>query len=252
MKWFIAGVKETTVSGIVLMAMYMTMDSFTSNWQSKLFSSYNMSSVQMMCGVNLFSCLFTAVSLLSQGTLFKSFVFMTKVRTIWLFVTTYSSRMDLWISFDPFFVLVSIICHGLLFPIYLLCQWPTVHFLYNFQLWTGRICDHYNSQTSKSFQWKFSAAWNLKLKFLTLIRFFFKLQVFAILLSCLIYHHNLSSFASFGVTVVFFAIFLRIYCNQRLRNLRKQQLRGSVQSWVCTLLKNTYNLLDIPCPFAIS
>lgn len=73
------GVKETTLSGIVLMTLYMSMDSFTSNWQSKLFSTYNMTSVQMMCGVNFFSCLFTAVSLLSQGILLRSFVFMAQV-----------------------------------------------------------------------------------------------------------------------------------------------------------------------------
>lgn len=76
------GVKETTVSGVVLLAMYMSMDSFTSNWQSELFSAYSMSSVQMMCGVNLFSCLLTGVSLFSQGILFRSFDFMTKVSSI--------------------------------------------------------------------------------------------------------------------------------------------------------------------------
>jgi adenosine 3'-phospho 5'-phosphosulfate transporter B2 len=46
---------------------YMTCDSFTSNWQNELFTSYKMSSVQMMCGVNLFSCLLTSASLLQQG-----------------------------------------------------------------------------------------------------------------------------------------------------------------------------------------
>lgn len=167
------GVKETTVSGIVLMAMYMAMDSFTSNWQSKLFSTYNMSSVQMMCGVNLFSCLFTAVSLLSQGLLFNSFLFMTKFP---------SFAMDC-------FLLSLCSATGQLFIFYTISTFGPVVFV-----------------------------------IITTLR-----QVFAILLSCIIYNHHLSTFAVFGVSIIFIALFLRIYCNQRLRNIRKQQSRGSSQ-----------------------
>lgn len=57
----------------------MMFDSFTSNWQGALFTQYRMSPVQMMCGVNLFSCIFTAVSLFQQGSFPKSFAFMTMV-----------------------------------------------------------------------------------------------------------------------------------------------------------------------------
>ncbi|KAK3926131.1 Adenosine 3'-phospho 5'-phosphosulfate transporter 1 [Frankliniella fusca] len=167
------GVKETTVSGIVLMAMYMTMDSFTSNWQSKLFSTYHMSSVQMMCGVNLFSCLFTAVSLVSQGSLFKSFLFMSKFPSF---------------ALDCFFLSLCS-ASGQLFIFYTIATFGPVVFV-----------------------------------IITTLR-----QVFAILLSCIIYDHHLSALAAFGVSVVFIAIFLRIYCNQRLRNIRKQQLRNVCQ-----------------------
>jgi adenosine 3'-phospho 5'-phosphosulfate transporter B2 len=45
----------------------MLFDSFTSNWQGELFVQYRMSSIQMMAGVNLFSCLLTTVSLVEQG-----------------------------------------------------------------------------------------------------------------------------------------------------------------------------------------
>lgn len=45
----------TSMTGILLLAMYLVFDSFTSNWQSDLFKTYSMSSIQMMCGVNLFS-----------------------------------------------------------------------------------------------------------------------------------------------------------------------------------------------------
>ncbi|NXO33756.1 S35B2 protein, partial [Locustella ochotensis] len=67
----------TTFSGIVLLAGYIIFDSFTSNWQDALFT-YKMSPVQMMFGVNVFSCLFTVGSLLEQGALLESLRFMAR------------------------------------------------------------------------------------------------------------------------------------------------------------------------------
>ncbi|XP_047430266.1 adenosine 3'-phospho 5'-phosphosulfate transporter 1 [Mugil cephalus] len=67
----------TTFSGVVILVGYIVFDSFTSNWQDNLFK-YKMSSVQMMFGVNLFSCLFTIGSLLEQGAFFDSLAFMTR------------------------------------------------------------------------------------------------------------------------------------------------------------------------------
>ncbi|XP_028997544.1 adenosine 3'-phospho 5'-phosphosulfate transporter 1 [Betta splendens] len=67
----------TTFSGIIILIGYIVFDSFTSNWQDNLFK-YKMSSVQMMFGVNLFSCLFTVCSLLEQGAFFDSLAFMTR------------------------------------------------------------------------------------------------------------------------------------------------------------------------------
>uniref|UniRef100_T1JJM8 Adenosine 3'-phospho 5'-phosphosulfate transporter 1 n=1 Tax=Strigamia maritima TaxID=126957 RepID=T1JJM8_STRMM len=67
---------ETTFAGLVILFGYIVFDSFTSNWQHALFARYEMSWVQMMCGVNLFSCLFTSVSLLQQGGFVSSFRFM--------------------------------------------------------------------------------------------------------------------------------------------------------------------------------
>ncbi|MEJ1277069.1 polypeptide N-acetylgalactosaminyltransferase 4 [Cricetulus griseus] len=49
--------------------------SFTTNWQYALFA-YKMSSVQMIFGVNLFSCLFTVGLLLEQGALLEGVGFM--------------------------------------------------------------------------------------------------------------------------------------------------------------------------------
>lgn len=67
----------TTFSGVIILAGYIVFDSFTSNWQDSLFK-YKMSSVQMMFGVNLFSCLFTVFSLLEQGALQDSIRFMSR------------------------------------------------------------------------------------------------------------------------------------------------------------------------------
>ncbi|KAH1173688.1 adenosine 3'-phospho 5'-phosphosulfate transporter 1 isoform X1 [Mauremys mutica] len=67
----------TTFSGVVLLAGYIVFDSFTSNWQDALFT-YKMSPVQMMFGVNVFSCLFTMGSLLEQGALLESVRFMAR------------------------------------------------------------------------------------------------------------------------------------------------------------------------------
>lgn len=67
---------ETTFAGVVILLGYMAFDSFTSNWQSELFRTYKMSSVQMMFGVNLFSCIFTVGSLLFRGAFFTSLLFL--------------------------------------------------------------------------------------------------------------------------------------------------------------------------------
>jgi len=68
----------TTTSGIIMLIGYMMFDSFTSNWQGSLFTQYKMSSIQMMAGVNLFSCLLTSISLIEQGGFFDSSAFMLR------------------------------------------------------------------------------------------------------------------------------------------------------------------------------
>lgn len=70
----------TTITGIILLAMYMVFDSFTANWQGDLFKAYAMTPLQMMCGVNLFSTIFTAASLSVQGGFMDSLSFATEVR----------------------------------------------------------------------------------------------------------------------------------------------------------------------------
>lgn len=74
-------VASTTVgiSGLIVLVLYMVFDSFTSNWQSALFQTYRVSSVRMMAGVNLFACLLTGITLIQQGTLVESSVFIGEV-----------------------------------------------------------------------------------------------------------------------------------------------------------------------------
>ncbi|XP_062502126.1 adenosine 3'-phospho 5'-phosphosulfate transporter 1-like [Corticium candelabrum] len=69
---------ETTTVGLIILFGYMIFDSFTSNWQSELFKTYKMSPVQCMFGVNLFSCLFTVLSLIEQGEFFSSLMLLLR------------------------------------------------------------------------------------------------------------------------------------------------------------------------------
>lgn len=58
---------STTLVGFVLLILYLVSDSFTANYQQKIFKSYKVTSAQMMFGVNLFSSMFTAASLFVQS-----------------------------------------------------------------------------------------------------------------------------------------------------------------------------------------
>lgn len=156
----------TTITGLFLLVMYMVFDSFTSNWQSEIFKSYGVTSMQMMCGVNLFSTLFTAASLLVQGGFSEGIAFATE---------------------HPKFLIDCIILSvsstiGQLFIFYTISKFGAVIFTI---IMTVR-------------------------------------QAIAILLSCLIYHHDISVLGIFGVIIVFLAIFLRIYCSHRIKSMRRK------------------------------
>lgn len=55
--------------GLIVLALYLTFDSFTSNWQERLSTKYKVSTAQMMAAVNCYSILLTATSLSQQGDL---------------------------------------------------------------------------------------------------------------------------------------------------------------------------------------
>lgn len=62
--------------GYLLLAMYLTCDSFTSQWQDKVFKKFSVTQFQMMLGVNLCSLFFTGLSLLQTGQGLTSWLFM--------------------------------------------------------------------------------------------------------------------------------------------------------------------------------
>ena len=68
----------TTFSGAVMLLGFIIFQSFTSTWQSELFSTYKMSSMQMMFGTNLFSSLFTLWSMIEGGNFSSAIEFMSK------------------------------------------------------------------------------------------------------------------------------------------------------------------------------
>ncbi|KAB0791399.1 hypothetical protein PPYR_03199 [Photinus pyralis] len=160
------GSSTTTLSGVFLLCSYIAFDSFTSNWQGSLFKQYHMKPIQMMCGVNFFSCIFTAISLLQQGGLLRSVRFMLD----------YPAFM-----FDCFLL---------------------------------SLC----SATGQLFIFKTIATFGpLIFVIITTMR-----QGFSVLLSCIIYGHEIHAVGIVGVFVVFFSIFLRIYCGHRIRTKRKR------------------------------
>jgi adenosine 3'-phospho 5'-phosphosulfate transporter B2 len=60
------------IDGLIILGLYLTFDSFTSNWQEKMSRQYQASSLQMMTFVNMFSILLTLTSLAQQSHLMPS------------------------------------------------------------------------------------------------------------------------------------------------------------------------------------
>mmetsp|Transcript_15252 Transcript_15252/g.21619 ORF Transcript_15252/g.21619 Transcript_15252/m.21619 type:complete len:353 (+) Transcript_15252:62-1120(+) len=70
-------VRETKFFGLLLVAMYLTCDSFTSQWQDKIFKTHKISQYQMMVGINTFSIFFTTLELIRSGGFVSSVAFIT-------------------------------------------------------------------------------------------------------------------------------------------------------------------------------
>lgn len=63
-----------------------------------------------------------------------------------------------------------------------------------------------------------------------LLMIIIQFQGLAILLSCILYGHTVTTVGIFGIIIVFVAVFLRIYCNHRLKAIRRHQITNN-KSW---------------------
>lgn len=104
-------ISNTTSIGLIILFCYMLFDSFTSNWQSKLFNQYKMTSFQMMFGVNIFSSLLTLTSLIFNGTLLNSLNFFLQhfqfaVHSIFLSVCSAVGQLFIYYTISQFGPLV--------------------------------------------------------------------------------------------------------------------------------------------------
>lgn len=151
--------RYSLIDGLLILSLYLTFDSFTSNWQEKLNTAYHVSPLQMMAAVNFFSILLTMTSLAQQSHLIPSLL-------------TVLSNADL--TRDC--VLMSLSSA------------------------TGQLMIFYTIS-------KFGA---LAFTFIMTLR-----QVFAIILSCLMYGHPLNEMAITGVSIVFVGLFAQIYFKSR-------------------------------------
>lgn len=70
--------------GIVLLAAYLLCDSFTSQWQSKVYKEYGVDQYQMMLGVNIWSMMFTGITLIQSGEGLESLAFIMADATAFL------------------------------------------------------------------------------------------------------------------------------------------------------------------------
>ncbi|XP_035740299.1 adenosine 3'-phospho 5'-phosphosulfate transporter 1-like [Vespa mandarinia] len=157
----------TTISGIILLGSYLVLDSFTSTWQNALFVEYGTTSIQMMCAVNMFSCLLTVTSLIQQS----SFPF------IYFFMKKYP-------RFIMDCLLISICsASGQLYIFYTISKFGPITFVIMMTIRQG----------------------------------------LAILLSCLIYHHEIKMIGILGILLVFGSVFLRIHCNNVTRAIKRRR-----------------------------
>lgn len=76
--------------GIMLLALYLLCDSFTSQWQSRVYKKYGVDHYQMMLGVNIWSLIFTGFTLYQSGELFTSVAFIMADPLVLLHITILS------------------------------------------------------------------------------------------------------------------------------------------------------------------
>lgn len=76
--------KHDSYYGVGLLALYLVCDSFTSQWQSKVYKNFAIDQYQMMLGVNVWSMIMTGVTLMHSGDGLKSLTFIMSDSTAFL------------------------------------------------------------------------------------------------------------------------------------------------------------------------
>lgn len=95
---------KTTLPGLICLLGYLVSDSFTSTWQDNLIKSYSMSSIALMFMTNLYSCLFTFVSLIYQNEFDETVEFISKHSDI----TSHLVYLSLASAIGQIFIFVTI------------------------------------------------------------------------------------------------------------------------------------------------
>ena len=95
---------NTTFPGIFCLIGYLISDSFTSTWQDNLIKTYEMSSIALMFMTNLYSCLFTLVSLCMDDELNETIQFISEHSE----VTSHLVYLSLASAIGQIFIFVTI------------------------------------------------------------------------------------------------------------------------------------------------
>jgi len=95
---------ETTLPGILCLLFYLITDSFTSTWQDDLIKTYSMSSISLMFITNLYSCVFTFVSLWTNSELQETVNFLSEHSGI----TRHIALLSLTSAIGQIFIFVTI------------------------------------------------------------------------------------------------------------------------------------------------
>ncbi|CAM9491151.1 unnamed protein product [Chrysoparadoxa australica] len=67
---------NTQMIGLLLVVMYLACDSFTSQWQNRVFEQHKIDQYQMMLGINIFSIFFTTMAMLKGGGMLETLSFL--------------------------------------------------------------------------------------------------------------------------------------------------------------------------------
>lgn len=146
---------KTTFPGLVCLLGYLISDSFTSTWQDNLIKNYSMSSISLMFITNLYSCLYTFISLWSQDQLKESIKFMFQHSDI----TGHIVLLSIASAIGQIFIFITIQKFGAL--------------VFSLMMTTR--------------------------------------QILSIFLSSIVFQHSMSVQSLFGISLIFFALFLQQY-----------------------------------------